>query len=201
MYLAALPALESCPQTPRRPGPRMPFGVTAMECDYCNGMPWCPSLFSPYIYTRRPSLLSHTGAAAQCKAMVAADAMEPLTLIPIYIYIESISLATMQPRVVSLLSNQLKPLTANSTSCQGPSSGSQLESPGGAPAGHGVQTDLATAAALLPQCHCADASARQLAAAAAFRTQSDTPSDGPVVPGIRRFLHLVSWGACWLVML
>ena len=123
------------------------------------------------------------------------------SLLSPYIYIESISLATMQPRVVSLLSNQLKPLTANSTSCQGPSSGSQLESPGGAPAGHGVQTDLATAAALLPQCHCADASARQLAAAAAFRTQSDTPSDGPVVPVIRRFLHLVSWGACWLVML
>ena len=82
MYLAALPALESCPQTPRRPGPRMPFGVTAMECDYCNGMPWCPSLFSPYIYTRRPSLLSHTGAVAQCKAMVAVDAMAPLTLTP-----------------------------------------------------------------------------------------------------------------------
>ena len=35
-----------------------------------------------YIYTRRPSLLSHTGAVAQWRAMVAVAAMAPLTLIP-----------------------------------------------------------------------------------------------------------------------
>ena len=48
-----------------------------------------------YIYTRRPSLLSHTGAVAQWRAMVAVAAMVPLTLISYpHMYIEYIRCAS-----------------------------------------------------------------------------------------------------------
>ena len=51
-------------------------------CSGCHGASHSSPPIFMYIYTRRPSLLSHTGAVAQCKAMVAVDAMAPLTLTP-----------------------------------------------------------------------------------------------------------------------
>ena len=73
-----------------------------------------------YIYTRRPSLLSHTGAVAQWRAMVAVAAMVPLTLISYpHMYIEYIRCASAvaQGRAMAAV-DAMVPLTLDNLCCR-----------------------------------------------------------------------------------